>query len=292
MRIRTLLLTVATLACLYVVSGACLLRFALEPLLLPHVDLSAPATAPLFLRIHNDDGNAMLVRRYGVPKLGCVVFFPGQHGLIPAYQQHLFPAFSTRGIGVLAVSYSGQNGAAGTAHLHELVALAAQVVAAAQAACPGHRVVVYGHSLGSMVAAYAEGRSHPTGLILESTAPSFSSAIRLRLSARWYLAPLTRLPVSRLIAHDYSLTEALSTTLDMPTVVFQGATDSQTPLAELQAAGMPGNLQLVVVPGGTHSTTYLLARNRMLQATLSMLCAQQSQSPCDSDTPLVSGVAR
>jgi Lysophospholipase len=276
MRIRTLLLTVAAFVFLYFVVGAYLLRFALEPLVLPRVAVSAHTNVPLFLRISGDDGHAVLVRRYGTPKVGCVVFFPGQHGLISAYEKNLFPAFSAQGIAVLAVAYPGQNGAPGTPHLPEILALAAQVAASAQATCPGHRVVVYGRSLGSMVAAYAAGRSHPTGLILESAAPSFSSAIRLRLNSRWYLAPLALLPVSRLLTHDYSLAEALSSTLDVPAVVFQGTADSETPLSVLRASGVPGNLQLVVVSGGAHSTTYLLARDRIIQATLSMLRAQRT----------------
>jgi hypothetical protein len=271
MRIRIFLLPVAAFVFLYFVAGACFLRFGLESLVLPHIAPSAHMTAPLFLRISGDDRNVMLVRRYGTPRAGCVVFFPGRHGLTTSYEKNLFPAFSAQGIAVLAVAYPAQNGAPGIRHLSDLMTLAAQVTASAQATCPGHRVVLYGRSLGSMVAAYAAGRSHPTGLILESAAPSFSSAIRLRLNSRWYLAPLASLPVSRLLAHDYSLAEALSRTPDMPAVAFQGAADNETPLSVLRAAGMPGNLQLVVVSGGAHSTTDLVARDRIIQAALSML---------------------
>jgi pimeloyl-ACP methyl ester carboxylesterase len=275
-KIRTLLLTTAACVLLYFVAGACLLRFALDSLVLPRAALSANTTAPLFLRISGAGGDAMLVRRYGTPTVGCVVFFPGQHGNISSYRDKLFPAFAAQGIAVLAVAYPGQNGAPGAPHLHDLMALAARVVTSAQARCPDHRVVVYGRSLGSMVAAYAAARSHPTGLILESAAPSFSSAIRLRLNARWYLAPLALLPVSKLLAHDYSLAEALSGTLDVPAVVFQGTADSETPLSVLRAAGVSGNLRLVVVSGGAHSTTYLLARDRIIQTTLSMLRARRT----------------
>jgi alpha-beta hydrolase superfamily lysophospholipase len=276
MRTRTLLLTGAAFVFLYFVAGAYVLRFALEPLVLPHVAVSEHTNPPLLLRISGDDGNAVLVRRYGTPKVGCVVFFPGQHGLISAYEKNLFPAFSAQGVAVLTVAYPGQNGAPGTSHLREILALAAQIVASAQATCPEHRIVVYGRSLGSMVAAYAAERSPPTGLILESAAPSFSSAIRLRLKSRWYLAPLALLPVSKLIAHDYSLAEALSSELNVPTVVFQGAADNETPLSALWAAGAPGNLRIVVVPGGSHSTTYMMARDRIVQVTLSMLRAQRA----------------
>ena len=274
MRLRRLLFTVAAFVSLYFVAGACLLRFALGSLVLPRVAPLADMTAPQFVRISGDDGNAMLVRRYGTPTVGCVVFFPGQHGILSKYKENLFPAFTAQGIAVLAVAYPGQNGAPGTLHhLHEIIALAAQVVATAQARCPGHRVVVYGRSFGSMVAAYAAARSHPTGLIIESAAPSFSSAIRLRLNARWYLAPLTLLPVSRLLPHDYSLAEARSSPQGAPAVVFQGTADSETPLSDLRAAGVPANLQLVVVSGGTHSTNYLLARDRIVEIALAMLQA-------------------
>ena len=271
MRIRTLLFTVAAFMLVYFIGGACLLRFALGSRVLPRVDPSAHTMAPLFLRTSGADGNGMLVRRYGTPTVGCVVFFPGQHGVLSKYKTNLFPAFAAQGIAVLAVAYPGQNGAPGTSHLHELWPLAAQVVAAAQATCPGHRVVLYGRSSGSMVAAYAAAKSHPAGLILESAAPSFSSAILLRLKARWYLVPLTLLPVSRLLPHDYSLAEARSRMVGVPAVVFQGTADSETPLSALRAAGVPGNLQLVVVSGGAHSTTYLLARDRIIQTALSML---------------------
>ena len=276
MRIRTLLITAAVFGLVYFTVGACVLRFALEPLVWPHVASSARTTTPLFLRIGGDDGNAMLVRRYGAAKVGCVVFLPGQHGMVSTYETHLFPAFSARGIAVLAVAYPGQNGVSGTSHLPEVLALATQVVASAQATCPNHMVVVYGRSLGSMVAAYVAEKSHPSGLILESAAPSFSSAIRVRLHSRWYLAPMALLPVSRLLAHDYSLSEALSSTRGMPAVVFQGTADSETPLSVLRAAGMPSNLRLVVVSGGTHSTTDLLARDRMIQTALSMLRAPRT----------------
>lgn len=277
MRIRTLLFTVAAFAFLYFSLGACFLRFALESFVLPHVASSEYMDAPLFSRISDDDGNAMLVRRYGTPMVGCVVFFPGQHGILSKYKKDLFPAFSAQGIAVLAVAYPGQNGAPGTPrHLPEIIALAAQVVASAQATCPGHRVVLYGRSFGSMVAAYAATTSRPAGLILESAAPSFSSAIRLRLNDRWYLAPLALLPVSKLLPHDYSLTDAMSRTLDVPAVVFQGTTDSETPLSVLRAVGMTGKLRLVAIPGGAHSTTYLLARDQIIRATLSMFWARRA----------------
>ena len=63
--------------------------------------------------------------------------------------------------------------------------------------------------------AKTEGRTylmeHECKEILESAAPSLSSAIRVRLDARWYLAPLSWLPVSELLEKDYSVAAAMDT---------------------------------------------------------------------------------
>lgn len=270
--IRLMLCMLAAVALVYFVAGATLLRFALPSLVLPREVVSTHV--PPVLRIGDDDGSAMLVRRYGTPRLGCVVFFPGQHGLVSAYEDRLFPAFTVQGIAVLAVAYPGQDGAPGKASPAEILKLAVRAVVAASSACPDHRVVVYGRSFGSMVAAYAAAGAHPSGLILESAAPSSSSAIYLRLKRRWYLVPLAWLPVSKLLPHDYSLAEALADIPRMPAVVFQGDRDSETPLSTLQQTGIPLGLKLVVVPGGEHSTTDFVARDQIVCTALSMLDAQ------------------
>ena len=272
-KLRSLLLAAMVMLATYFFAGACLLRFALDPLVFLHIAPSGHAATPPLLRIPGPGGSAMLLRRYGTAEVGCVLFFPGRHGLLPAYEKGLFEALTAHGIGVLAVAYPGQNGAPGNTYLSDISALATQAVAAARSACPGHQIVVYGRSLGSMVAAYAAGQSHPAGLVLESAAPSLSSAIRLRLRERWYLAPLALLPLSRIIPHDFSLTEALSDTRRMPSIVFQGTADIVTPLPALRAGGIPPGLQLVTVPGGGHSNTYVLAQDRIVRTVRCMLLA-------------------
>lgn len=272
-KLRALLLAAMTLLATYFAAGACLLRFALDPLVFLHIAPASRTATPPLLRIPGPGGSAMRLRRYGTPEVGCVLFFPGRHGLLPAYEKGLFEALTAHGIGVLAVAYPGQNGAPGRTLLSNITTLAAQAVVAARSNCAGRRIVVYGRSLGSMVAAYAAGQSHPAGLVLESAAPSLSSAIRLRLQEHWYLAPLALLPVSRIIPHDFSLIEALSDTRRMPSIVFQGTADIVTPLPTLRAGGIPPSLQLVMVPGGGHSNTYVLAQDRIAQTIRCMLLA-------------------
>ena len=275
MRTRSLIGAAAVLVAMYFCTGIYLLRFRLELFLLPHTDAPTSPSAPPLQSI---DGRAdtFLVRRYGEPREGCVLFFPGQHGELRAYETQLFPAFTNRGIAVLAVAYPGQDGAPGAPNLEQIQALGMRTVAAASAVCGERRVVLYGRSLGSMVAAYSAADHQPAGLILEGAAPSLASAIRSRLKAHWYLAPLAALPISTLLAHDFSLEEALSQTRLTQAVDFQGTADSETPLSTLRSAPGLGKLHIIEVPGGTHSTTYRLAEHQIVETAVSMLRQQHT----------------
>ena len=214
MKIRSILGMLVALVLIYFACGTYVLRYQLDSLLFPQTTPSIRAKAPVFQRI-SSNGNVMLIRRYGIARVGCVLFFPGQHGSSIAYETDLFPAFTAQGVAVLAIAYPGQDGAPGRSNLQEVQALASRAVVAARRACPDQTVVLYGRSLGSMVAAYSAGKHHPAGLILEGAAPTLSSAIQLKLRSRWYLAPLALLPVSRLLANDYSLGEALTSTPEL-----------------------------------------------------------------------------
>jgi len=257
------------LAAVYFSVGAYVLRFRLESVLLPHTSAPASPPAPELQPLgHNGE---LFVRRYGIPRLGCVLFFPGQHGNLTAYQRDLFPAFAARGIEVLAVAYPGQDGASGIASLTHIQALATEAVSAAGAVCPEHSVVLYGRSLGAMVAAYSAANHRPAGLILEGAAPSLSSAVRRRLSSHWYSLPWMALPVSSLLRQEFSLAKALLATPSTPVVCFQGTADAEAPLGDLQDAPDLGKLRIIVVPGGTHASTYELAKDRIVETVMSML---------------------
>ena len=260
---------------MYFSVGIYVLRFRLDSLVLPHTDASTSSFAPILRRIGGRNGS-LLIRRYGVPRVGCVLFFPGQHGNIPGYEANLFPAFTAQGIAVLAVAYPGQDGAPGVSNLDQVQALAAQAVTIASDTCGKDRVVVYGRSLGSMVAAFSVKNHSPSGLILEGAAPSLSSAIRSRLASHWYLAPMTILPISKLLAHDFALAEALPRISSTPVVVFQGTEDSETPLSTLRANTRLLRLLIIAVPGATHSTTYRLVERQIVETSVSMLRQQRT----------------
>lgn len=257
------------LAAMYFFAGAYALRFRLDSMLLPHTSAPASPFAPELQPLGHS--GELFVRRYGVPRLGCVLFFPGRHGNLPAYQRQLFPAFLAHGIEVLEVAYPGQDGAPGTASLAHMQALTTAAISAAGTVCPEHSLVLYGRSLGAMMAAYSAAHHRPAGLILEGAAPSLSSAVRMRLSVHWYTAPWVVLPVSSLLRKEFSLAQALTAASSTPVVSFQGTADIETPLRSLQSAPGLGTLRIVVVPGGTHSDTYKLARDRIVETAVSML---------------------
>jgi hypothetical protein len=59
---------------------------------------------------------------------------------------------------------------------------------------------------------------------------SLSAAIRGYVSHKWYLLPISILPIENLLFHDYSLAEGLSAVKGLPLVIFQGTSDTTTPI--------------------------------------------------------------
>jgi hypothetical protein len=269
---RTFLLLLFSCAALYFSAAALTLRFGTSRILFPYVAYTGSAAARITDRVSGPSGNIILIRRYGAPLRGCVVFFPGQHGGISSYEKTLFPKYVSNGIAVFALSYPGQDGAAGQSDLDEIQHLVQRALRIVGRTCPATRTVFVGRSLGSMLAAYAAGLTHPAGVVLEGAAPSLSSAIIVRLRMHWYLSPISLLPISELLPRDYRLVEGLSDHPPFSVVVFQGTADEQTPIQDLRAPGaLPRNSRLIAVDGGTHSNTYNVAMASYIQCARNML---------------------
>jgi len=108
-----------------------------------------------------------------------------------------------------------------------------------------------------------------------------TSAIRIRLRSHWALAPLSVLPLPTLLTHDYSLVESLRQPPSTQVVIFQGTDDDQTPIGLLRSHDilLPG-VRVIDVPGGTHSTTFVLSQKAQLSTILKMLrCGEPNYSP-------------
>jgi acetyl esterase/lipase len=269
-------LALVGVAAVYAIAAACLLRLGLDRLLFPPVPLRAASQAPAeAFRVAGHDGAAMVVRRLdrtaSSARQGCVVFFPGHDGGFERYARELFPDLERAGLVVYAVAYPGQDGAPGPARIADVRSLAAAVVARVVASCGPTRTVVAGRSLGAMIAAYACADSSPAGLVLESTAATLSGAIRATLREHWFLRPLVLLPMHRILAHDFSLAEALPSRLHV--AIFQGSADTRTPLEDLSVDAV--HAPIVVIDGGTHADTLQRAKPAMIATMLGMIRGSQ-----------------
>jgi len=275
-RLAASILALVGLAVAYAVAAACLLRFDLDRLLFPSVPLQSDSKAfTEAFRLAGHDGAAMVVRRFDRSEssagLGCVVYFPGHEGGLDRYSRDLFPDLERAGLVVYAVAYPGQDGAPGRARVDDVQSLAATVVSMVVATCGRNRTVVAGRSLGAMIAAYACGDTSPAGLVLESTAPSLSAGIRGTLRQHWFLRPLALIPIGGIVAHDFSLAEALPSRLHV--AIFQGSADTRTPLEDLSNEAV--HASIVAIDGGTHTDTLERARPAMIATMLGMIRGSQ-----------------
>jgi len=237
---------------LYFGAGAVLLRFAVER----HTIVSA--------ELPSSKGEALTARTVGSGTSGCVVVFPGRHGPSPAYEAAVVPPLTRRDVKVILMSYPAR------ASLNEIRELARLAVNEVTKECAN--VVLVGRSLGSMVAAYASRDARVVGLLLESTSPRFSTAIRREFGRRWYLRPMDLLPVGYLVPEDYSLTDAFHDSRVPRTVILQGADDEQTPLTDLTDSGaLPPGVVLLPVAHANHSNVFSRALPKYIETILDML---------------------
>lgn len=251
---------------------ACLVRYRLDRLLFPEVSGFSTATVVATISAEPTTSSRMLVRAYGTDRVGCVVFFPGQHGGVATYERTLFPLLVAQGVRVFAASYPGQDGAPGRASIAQVNILASQAVAFVTSRCRSEHTIVLGRSLGAMVAAYAAGHNPVAGLILVSAAPSLSSAIDVHVRSHWYLYPFRMLRAQFLLHRDYSLAQALNSSAALPVIVFQGTKDQQTPLEPLRSEfPLPRCARIITVSSGTHEDTYIIASGAIMAAVKSFL---------------------
>jgi pimeloyl-ACP methyl ester carboxylesterase len=268
---RPLLIGLLVASTVYFGAAAAIIRFGLDGLLFPRTRGFAGPTAERVEHIVAEDGAEILARLYGSADRGCVVFFPGQHGYLPAYD---LSNLTRAGLRVWLLSYPGQNGASGRATVEKVEALAGRAIRMAVDQCPQGKVVLVGVSLGATLAVRAAAGVQPVGTVLVSASPALSDAIRRHLAARWYWYPLQLLPISRVLKRDFKL----SASLPVHTVVtiFQGSADDQTPLAALRDdPGTASRAEIVRVEGGTHSTTFALSEEDQRSTILRMLASTQ-----------------
>jgi hypothetical protein len=259
--------------CAYFFIGAYLIHKKIPQLLFPSITLADKTNELSSFELQNSSNNGLIVREYGESTQHCLIFFPGQHGGAKRYENEIFPLFQKNHFKVFSISYSGQDGAKGQVNkIPPLIELIHQAMKNISAQCPAKSTVVYGRSLGATVAAFAMAKQKVSGIILESVAPSLSLAIKHYLQSKWYLFPLSSLPISRLLNNDFQLSTAFSQVKETPIAIFQGSLDTKTPLKTLEENwDYPGNVSLHIIDQGLHANTHLKAKLKILNLAKTMV---------------------
>ncbi len=241
--------------------------------LFPNIVLTSKTEELHKFELYDSLKNGLLVREYGQSEERCIIFFPGRHGGVKKYEETLFKAFQNNNFKVFSISYSGQDGAIGQVdNIASLIKLITDAMRSISLDCPLEQTVIYGRSLGATVAVHSVGKTKVAGVILEGVAPSLSIAVNNYLNSKWYLSPLTILPIEVLLPKNYDLSDPLSILTATPVSIFQGAKDSQTPLSQLKKSWIYGNnVSLHVVKTGDHSNTYIQATNEIVKVAKNML---------------------
>lgn len=224
----------------------------------------------------------VVVRRYGDAGRACAFFFPGQHGGIGTYEKTLFPLMRASGADVYAISYPGQDGAKGRAHVASLFDQVASALSRASqsAHCGMDRSVFVGRSLGATVALAEAVKFRPRGVLVDSLGADLTSVVRAWIGRHRLLMGWQALPVRALLGRrDYPAASLFRQMPSVPVSVFQGTADMVTPyaLARNATLGRP-NVTFTTVDGGTHHDTYLRAGEAYAASLRSLLDADTSRN--------------
>ncbi|MGA8587227.1 MAG: alpha/beta hydrolase [Roseiarcus sp.] len=268
------LLVLLFLICVSICSGALFLRFGLDALLLHPAPLRGTRETAL-LKVHAAPDGYCLVRRYG-RDLGVrtIIFFPGQRGNIPRYEEDLFRPLEAKGCTVYAVSYPGQDGSTGSPRLSMLEPTIVAILAAIEsdAGRPTSDMVFVGHSLGASVAVLAARRCGSSRIVADGLSPSLVHAVRAHLAQNWLSAPLALLPIRSLLPAAFDLGPALRQMQDTPVLIFQGSNDRRTSLSDaLAMARGCANVIVHRVDGAGHDDVIGLISDRYVEAIVAPL---------------------
>lgn len=257
----------------YFFIGAYLLHEKIPKVLFPHSSLTNRTHELSKYEFSDSANNGLIIREYGKSNKNCLIFFPGQHGGVERYEQEIFTSFQKNNFNVFSISYSGQDGAKGYVdNISSLVELINNAMIKISTKCSPSKTIAYGRSLGATVGAYAMANQKISGLILESVAPSLSLAVKNHFRSKWYLTPLSLLPISKLLPSEYKLSDLLSLLKEPPIAIFQGTHDTKTPLKQLEKTwNYNDNVSLHRVENGLHSNTHIKAMDEILKVAKSMV---------------------
>jgi pimeloyl-ACP methyl ester carboxylesterase len=256
---RVVLLSVC-ITFIYASAPLILLRFALDRVLFPKVD-SGATHEDRVLNVRVAPERYVRVRQYGASQQ-CVIFFPGQHGGISAYERNLIPAIEQLGMTLYTLSYPGQDGAQGRSQRATLLQDVAVAITdiSRETLCQPNDAVFVGRSLGATVALYTAQGIRPKGILLDGAGPTLTTAIQAGVRRYLVTRPWSLLPLHSFVGNDFPLVPVIRSLRDVPIVIFEGEDDQVAPFTDAQKAlGGLENVQFLPVPGARHDNTYQVA---------------------------------
>ena len=199
-----------------------------------------------------------------------ILFFNG-NGMTVSAADALYRQIAALGANVIAIDYRGYGLSDGTADLPTFRSDALKIYDHQLVSLPGQRIIVYGYSMGTAIAAYIASQRPVAALILaapiasaEEEFPVYAHAAGIDIHG---LAPSSA-------AHDVFGESALITRSTAPLLVLHGDADRLVPIAqgrEIFAASRSLQKRFVELPSATHNTTAtdpeaLQAVRQLLQA--------------------------
>jgi len=242
--IRKILLWLAGIVvALYV--GVCGYLFAQQRQAIYHSHLTGPGAPPAGYAVLdvNVPGIGVMKDWWAPPAAGMptTVFFHGNGGDVKSLQG-LSVSLHQHGWGVLLASFPGFSGNPGKPSEEAFMADARATIAAVPAR--GSAVIVWGHSLGSGVAARMASEGRAAGLVLEAPYTSLPD-----MAERVY----PYIPVHLLMLDRFD-TRALAGRIGVPVLIFHSTDDPEVPFAMGQtlARELGARATLVTMQGVGH----------------------------------------
>jgi fermentation-respiration switch protein FrsA (DUF1100 family) len=205
------------------------------------------------------------------PNKPVVLYFHGNGGAL-AHRVDRFRTLIEDGIGLVALSYRGYGGSAGTPSENGLLQDAAAAYSFAAEHYPPDRIVAWGESLGSAVAIGLAAEKPVAAMVLEAP---FTSAVNIAAEVYPYI------PV-RLLMWDQFRSEERISRVRAPLLILHGERDRTIPIAHGERLFARANepKRMVRFPDGGHNG---LDAHGALRSVQQFLAAVLDRSQPDAD---------
>lgn len=221
-----------------------------------------PAPAATSLEVSTDDGAVLRGCLFRHEKSRFVVLYFGGNNEWVTPNSWIGPHGRRHGFDVYAVNYRGYGPSDGVSSLGALEADGLQVfdAVASRPEVGGRPVVVYGVSLGAVVALHVAAHRDVAGVVLEAPPTDMASNVpRARRALPWYIRPFVRLRAAPELAQRKPQPIDLARSVKKPLLVIHGTRDRVIAFRfgqELHDAAGSADKSLCPVERADHNTIW------------------------------------